>query len=304
MLSQRPLQLLHIDDSSVLRKTVARGLESYKEHYTLTQASSAAEALALLHSGHNYDVILTDWLMTEMDGLALLCTLKVHPKFHHLPVFFLTSEYEDSSLVTAVNYGASGLLKKPCSGTEIHAYLQKKRPLIEQCHLLKNNSLLPDGKLFLTELSKLLPLKNMPDLMNAVQQIQGIKAEARATQWPLFADYCQKIEDAIQLSLKKETAAFAPLTGLIQDFVSFLQTGLAEIEKGHPHSFLSKEIEQNLKNFQTGLEAGWFGSNDSPPTPVGGVIITFEILNELQKHLSPAGLNLLQPFLKEIPKAG
>ena len=290
---KKPLQILHVDDSSLLRKTISRGLEPFKEFYELTQAESVDEALSLLASGKIFDVILTDWVMNGKNGLTFLCTLKADPVYHHLPVFFLTSEYQSSSLVTAVTYGASGILKKPITGSEVHAYLQKKISVIEESHAAQNDSFAVEAKQLLNEIQVLF-LKNEPDLTTCMQYVQNLAIKARSAKWPLLADYCQKIDDTIQLTLSKNVKMLNPMKELLEEFHSFMVSAVTEIEHQRPHQFLSEEIEKNLKDYHIELEAGRF---------VDGVLIPWEVLTELQQYLSADGHRLLAPYLNTKKKA-
>jgi CheY-like chemotaxis protein len=276
------LKLLHIDDSSILRKTVSRGLEEYKDNYELTQVGSVDEALDLLYSGKKFDVILTDWLMPGKSGLNLLCILKSHPAYHHLPVFFLTSEYENSSLVTAVTFGAAGLLKKPITGPEIHAYLQKRISAIAEAHSPKEDTFASEARRLLSDIQQLLPLKSKLELSGCLQHIQDLKIKARATTWPLLAEYSQKMDDLIQIALKKDRELLSPLTDIINDYRSFAEKAVTEIENGRPHNLLSEDLEKIIKSYLLSLDA---------------VLIPWEMITELQKHLSPEGLLILDQYL-------
>lgn len=285
---QRPLQILHVDDSSTIRKTIGRGLEPFKEYYELTQVESAEEALRLITSGKKFDVILTDWLMSGASGLTLLCTLKAHPAYHHIPVFFLTSEHQSSSLITAVTHGASGLIKKPTTGPEIHAYLQKKMSVIEESQTPQSDTFIGEARRLLSDLHHAHPLKKETDLATCLQYVQNLQNKARSAKWPLLADYCQQIDETIQLTLKKHVTTFYPLKGLLEEFHSFMAKALTEIEYERPHRFLSEETEKSLKNYHTDIEAGRLAE---------GALIPWEVLAELQQHLTPDGLHLLEPYL-------
>ncbi|WP_413559553.1 response regulator [Bdellovibrio sp. HCB209] len=292
---KQPLQLLHVDDSAILRKTIGRGLEAFKEHYELTQAGSVDEALALLSSGKKFDLILTDWLMAGKSGIDLLCMLKCDPSYHHLPVFFLTSEYESSSLITAVTHGASGILKKPTTGPEIHAYLQKKSAVIEESQSFKEEYFCKEAIELLGQIHMLLPFKDAEDLSACAQYIHKFKEIAGSSKWPLLADYCQRIEDVIQLTIKNEVEMLSPLTGLVMEYHSFMRDQVSELVSHLPHQLLTEEIEKNLKNYRTSLDAGWFGHKDHAAG--GHVVLPLNVVTDLQKHLSPEGLEILKSYL-------
>ncbi|KYG66995.1 hypothetical protein AZI86_08210 [Bdellovibrio bacteriovorus] len=297
MYVKKPLQLLHVDDSSVLRKTIARGLEPFKEHYELTQVESVDEALHLMASGQKFDIILTDWLMNGKSGLQFLCLLKSDPAYHHLPVFFLTSEYDSNSLIIAVTHGASGILKKPTSGPDIHAYIQKKMSVIEESMMPKEDLFVVQAKPILNEIPRIQSFKSANDLKLSLEAIQKFKTKAAAFKWPLLADYSQKIEDTIQLTLKLEANLLTPITRLINEYQSCMDQALTDLEYGRPHQMMCENIDKNLKNYQVNLEAGWF-TNRGPQENSNEVILPWATAVELQQHLTPEGLEILRQYLK------
>lgn len=297
MYVKKPLQLLHVDDSSVLRKTFARGLEPFKEYYELTQLESVDEALHLMASGKKFDIILTDWLMNGKSGLQFLCLLKSDPAYHHLPVFFLTSEYDSSSLIVAVTHGASGILKKPTSGPDVHAYFQKKMAVIEESMAPTEDLFVLQAKPIIDEIPRTQSFKGADDLKLSLEAIQRFRAKAVAFKWPLLADYSQKIEDAIQLTLKLEANLLTPITRLINDYQSCMDQALNDLEYGRPHQMICENIDKNLKTYQVNLEAGWFTNRGSQGN-TDDVVIPWATAIELQQHLTPEGLEILRQYLK------
>ncbi|WP_413291833.1 response regulator [Bdellovibrio sp. HCB185ZH] len=282
IVTTKPLKLLHIDDSSILRKTVSRGMEEFKDSYELIQVGSVDEALEVLYAGKQFDVILTDWLMPGKSGFNLLCILKSNPAYHRLPIFFLTSEYENSSLVTAVTYGAAGLLKKPTTGPEIHAYLQKRMSVIQESKTPKADSFTAEAKEHLTELQQFLPLKNSLDLSGCLQTVQELGVKARTAIWPLLAEYSQKIEDTIGVALNKDQRMLTPLSEIIKEYASFIDQSVSLIESGKPHPLLPEHLDNDLKNYLMSLDA---------------ILIPWEVITELHNHLTPEGQALLDKYL-------
>lgn len=293
---KKPLQLLHVDDSSVLRKTIARGLEPFSDDYELTQLESVDEALHLMGSGKKFDIILTDWLMNGKNGLQFLCLLKSDPAYHHLPVFFLTSEYDSNSLIVAVTHGASGILKKPTSGPEIHAYFQKKMGVIAESLKPKEDHFVSQAKPIVDEIPRVQSFKGESDLKRALTAIQKFKTLATGARWPLLADYSQRIEDTLQMTLKLEANLLTPVTRLVSDYQACMEQALVDLEYGRPHQLISENVDKNLKNYQTNLEAGWF-TNRGPQGNSDDVTLPWAAAVELQQHLTPEGLAILRRYL-------
>jgi putative nucleotidyltransferase with HDIG domain len=104
-----PDSILVVDDEQPIRKIVASMLGT--AGYACKQAASGLEALALLGSGDQCDLILSDFMMPELDGIGLLERAK--EKYPDVP-FVMTSEVPDLGVaLTAFRGGASDYLLKP-----------------------------------------------------------------------------------------------------------------------------------------------------------------------------------------------
>jgi putative nucleotidyltransferase with HDIG domain len=102
-------RILVVDDEEPIREVVSSTLASAQ--YQTRQASSGLEALALLESGEEFDLILSDLMMAEMDGIALLERAK--EKFPDLPVIMVTAVYDISVALQAMRNGAYDYVLKP-----------------------------------------------------------------------------------------------------------------------------------------------------------------------------------------------
>ena len=83
------------------------------EYYTILVTSNGIEALHLLHEGHLPDLMISDWMMPEMDGFQLAEKIKLEPKFSSIPIVFLTARSMESDMEKAVRLGIDDYLVKP-----------------------------------------------------------------------------------------------------------------------------------------------------------------------------------------------
>ena len=83
------------------------------EYYTILVTSNGLEALNLLYEGHLPDLIISDWMMPEMDGFQLAEKIKLEPKFSSIPIVFLTARSMESDMEKAVRLGIDDYLVKP-----------------------------------------------------------------------------------------------------------------------------------------------------------------------------------------------
>ncbi len=103
-------EVLVVDDEPVTARGYARALSA--AGYKVNVAHDGREAAAMAKA-HNYDVIVSDISMPDMDGLALLRTIRESDL--DVPMIFMTGSPALESALTAIEYGAFRYLVKPIS---------------------------------------------------------------------------------------------------------------------------------------------------------------------------------------------
>lgn len=112
--------LLVVDDDPRIRGLLSEALAALG--YTTSQASNGREALELAYD-QEFDCVITDIRMPEIDGLTLLQTLKAEkPK---LPVVMITAFAIPQHKAEAVESGADGFLMKPFRLSKIEDVLAR-----------------------------------------------------------------------------------------------------------------------------------------------------------------------------------
>ena len=120
-----PIQqhLILVDDDSSLRAVLRRGLE--RAGYEVREAGEGGAALKLLASAAA-DLVITDLVMPDMEGIALILSLrKSHPK---LPVIAMSGGGRmkpEGYLDIARNCGAARILAKPCTPAQLVGLVQE-----------------------------------------------------------------------------------------------------------------------------------------------------------------------------------
>lgn len=104
-------KILLVDDD--VRNVYA--LSSILELYgmKITFAENGLEGLELLEKNADYDLVLMDIMMPEMDGYEAIRRLRGIPKFVHLPVIALTAKAMKEDQVKCMEAGASDYIVKP-----------------------------------------------------------------------------------------------------------------------------------------------------------------------------------------------
>lgn len=107
------LRFLVVDDFATMRRIV-RGLLKEMGVVSIDEAQDGAFALAMLKS-KEFDFVVSDINMPNMNGFELLKAIKVEPTLRHLPVLMVTAEARKEDIVLAVQSGAAGYIVKPFS---------------------------------------------------------------------------------------------------------------------------------------------------------------------------------------------
>lgn len=121
-------RLLAVDDDDMNREMLVRRLQ--KIGYDVGDATNGREALSKLKES-NYDLVLLDILMPDLDGFQTLEFMKADPRLRHIPVIMLTALDDVESNVRCIEAGAEDYVPKPFNPVilraRITASLEKKR---------------------------------------------------------------------------------------------------------------------------------------------------------------------------------
>jgi len=105
-----PTKILVVDDNLVVLKLLRHLLES--EDYLVITAENGLEALKLALT-ENPDIIVTDYVMPEMNGVMLIKKLKSQATTRAIPIMMLTGKDEEESELEGLDAGADDYLTKP-----------------------------------------------------------------------------------------------------------------------------------------------------------------------------------------------
>lgn len=116
------VRVLVVDDSRLARNHIRRVLEGMGLSKIL-EAENGAHALTLLKD-NEFDLVITDYNMPEMDGRELSEFIRFNPATAHIPIIMVTSESSDSSKLANIQQtGVNALCDKPFESDEVKAML-------------------------------------------------------------------------------------------------------------------------------------------------------------------------------------
>jgi cyclic di-GMP phosphodiesterase len=114
-------RILVVDDEEPIREIVCAMLAGAQ--FETRRAASGVEALALLESGEEFDLVLSDMLMAEMDGETLLARAK--EKFPDVPVVMVTTVSDIQVALQSLRHGAYDYLPKPFEREQLLATVRR-----------------------------------------------------------------------------------------------------------------------------------------------------------------------------------
>lgn len=113
--------LLVVDDNAEVRTYLRRHLS---ELGCVTEADDGTEALEAARTAEP-DLILTDVMMPELDGLALTRRLRADDDLDRIPVLLLTARAAEEDAVAGLEAGADGYVTKPFSIDALRARIRQ-----------------------------------------------------------------------------------------------------------------------------------------------------------------------------------
>src|SRR5467141_2134195 len=160
-------RILVVDDEESIREIVSSMLATagYKCH----QAGSGNEALALLESGEKFELMLSDLMMANLDGIGLLERTK--ERFPDMPVVMVTAVHDISVALAAIRNGAYDYLLKPFEREQLLATVRRA---------LENRRLKTENRTYQTNLESLVAARTeqLRSAMSGLERSYDITLEA------------------------------------------------------------------------------------------------------------------------------
>src|SRR2546421_2414158 len=114
-------RILVVDDEETIREIVSSMLTH--ANYKCRQAASGLEAIALLDSGDEFELMLSDLMMADLDGIGLLERTK--ERFPDIPIVMVTAVHDIQVALQALRNGAYDYLLKPFEREQLLATVRR-----------------------------------------------------------------------------------------------------------------------------------------------------------------------------------
>ncbi|MBN1256928.1 MAG: response regulator [Planctomycetes bacterium] len=119
------MKVLVVDDSTTMRRIICNTLNSALKSPVIIEAGDGEDGFAQYQKNTDVNIILTDWNMPKMNGLAFL--EKVREVNKEVPIVMVTTEAEKQNVVTAIKAGANTYVVKPFTPEVLQ---EKLRPFL------------------------------------------------------------------------------------------------------------------------------------------------------------------------------
>lgn len=121
------MRVLVADDDAMSRKLLQTYLEKWG--YEVSVAHNGTEAWRLFEES-GFPVVLTDWMMPELDGVELLRRIRAQPGRGYVYTILLTAKTQKEDLVEGMEAGADDFLTKPFDRDELRVRLRAAERII------------------------------------------------------------------------------------------------------------------------------------------------------------------------------
>jgi putative nucleotidyltransferase with HDIG domain len=135
--TRRPARVLVVDDEAPVRSMIGATLQ--RQGYDVQLAISGSQAVEMLGQGP-YDLVLTDIVMQDGNGIALL--ERIHVDQPHLPVVMVSAIHDISVAIDSMRRGAYDYLLKPFEREHLVATVQRAldhRQALQDSHNYQQN---------------------------------------------------------------------------------------------------------------------------------------------------------------------
>ena len=166
------VSLLIIEDEEHARSIYRAFLQP--ERFRLFFAGNGKEGIQHLESCDGIqlplpDVIISDIMMPEMDGIAVCRSLKAHPVWCHIPVLVASVLSDNNNIAMALDAGADDYVTKPLGHIELRARIRSMIRQRRQYVLLEQSNVIKDNILHMVAHDFVRPLDQMGSELNRLE---------------------------------------------------------------------------------------------------------------------------------------
>ena len=118
----KQINVLAVDDDMINLKLLKSMLMKTGNVAEVIEAGNGSDAIGILKSRNDIDIILLDIIMPIMNGIEMLKVVRADENLMQLPIIVLTTDETKKS--EALEYGANGFLMKPIRADQLKAKIE------------------------------------------------------------------------------------------------------------------------------------------------------------------------------------
>ncbi len=122
-MENKALKILAVDDDVINLKLLKSMLKKSSRVSDVVEAKNGADAIAVLKTQDDIDIVLLDIIMPVMGGIEMLRVVRADETLHHLPIIVLTTD--ETKKAEALECGANGFLMKPIRERDVMSQIEK-----------------------------------------------------------------------------------------------------------------------------------------------------------------------------------
>lgn len=214
--SERPLQVLVVDDSRLQRRILSMALK--KKGYVVFEAEDGNHGYDVFSAQH-IDIVISDWMMPGLSGPELCRKLRARDCDHYVYIILLTTKTEKDEIAMGFDAGADDFLSKPVHAVELMARITAgERVMRMERELTHKNDLIS---------------ATLAELKTLYQAIDNDLIEAKKLQQSLVRDKIGKFRGAeVALMLQSSGHVGGDLVGFFR--INDTELGLYALDvSGH-----------------------------------------------------------------------
>jgi two-component system, OmpR family, response regulator len=120
----RPLnRICYVEDDEDIQRIVRMSLERVGK-MTVEVVGDPTMAIDAMNA-FKPDLVMLDWMMPKLDGVALFRQMQARPETQALPVVFITARASQRDLDELMKIGAAGTISKPFSPKDLPEQLRE-----------------------------------------------------------------------------------------------------------------------------------------------------------------------------------
>lgn len=115
--------ILIVEDSATTRSLIKAVIEEVGD-FDIVEAPTGFDALKLLPA-QDFDLVVTDINMPDINGLELINFIKNNPRYGHIPLIIVSTERSEEDKKRGMALGAAAYVTKPFKAPELQDIVRK-----------------------------------------------------------------------------------------------------------------------------------------------------------------------------------